>query len=141
MEQFSQLFSHARLTGDVLKVLQYSLRVVSSQQRMRAVVEKLLNSCASIRRFLRIFSTLALLVKLGGIGKLGKEHLGHLVHLLFNVLDHMIIYYQKSPDTIGGLVSVLRNWVWVCNCLAQVVAGCYNTAIVRQKLQSLVWFM
>ena len=69
-----------------------------------------------------------------GIARL-RWKFGAFGYLVFDFLNHTIIYYQKSLHTIAGLVSILRNWVRVCNCFAQIILRCYNTASIRQMLK------
>lgn len=141
MENFSHLLIYSELISRVLKLVQYSARSLSSYQFLKDSLSRILNTSAGLRRFLRIFNTLKHLIKLSSAKSFSSIHLSSLSQLLFNILDHLIIYYQKSPDALSGLVSLLRNWVWVLNCLIQIVVGCYKTALIRQKLQNLVNFM
>jgi hypothetical protein len=140
MEHFYRLTLHADLTSHALKVVQYLFKALDGQKVGRVAIEKLINSCASIRRFLRLLSTLVLLFKLKGAKSLGYEHLSDFSQLFFNILDHLLIHYNNSPDPIGGLISILRNWLWVVNSLAQIASCCYKTAQTREKLQNLVLF-
>jgi len=138
MENFSHLLVYTELVSKALKIVQYTVRSLSSLALLRHVALRILNTSAGLRRVFRLFTTLRLLLKLNSAKVLSLAHLPTFTQLLFNFLDHLIIYYQKTPDAISGLVSLLRNWVWVLNSLTQIMIGCYKTALVRQKLQSLV---
>jgi hypothetical protein len=138
MENFSHLLVYSELVSKALKIVQYTTRSLSSYTLFKQAAQKILNTSAGLRRFFRLFTTLRLLLKLNNAKVLTLSHLPTFTQLLFNLLDHLIIYYQKSPDAISGLVSLLRNLVWVLNCLTQIMIGCYKTALIRQKLQNLV---
>lgn len=141
MENFSHLLVYSEFISRILKIVQYSARSLSSSNLLKDSLSRILNTSAALRRFLRIFNTLKHLIKLSNAKSFSLIHLSSISQLLFNTLDHLIIYYQKSPDALSGLISLLRNWAWVLNCVVQLAIGCYKTALIRQKLQNLVNFI
>jgi hypothetical protein len=144
MDSLLRIDRSQTIVSSFVKLLQYFLKLVGSINRMKAFTMAFLpvvKTSAIFRRFLRVIDSLSLLSRLFLSHKLQITHLPLISRLLFNLSDHFLLlnHSENKPKLSLMFVSLLRNWLWVLDCFVLVAVGCYQTATLRERIQTLVF--
>ena len=146
MEVLNKVFSIQTLVVSALKVVQYFSKILESTSIMNAFsssLAEIVKTSAIFRKFLRIIESFLILNRLGVVRKVSLAQLPLVSRLLFNICDHFLLIQgsEKNVKVATMFVSLLRNWLWIVDCGVQITVGCYQTAIIREKIQNLVFAM
>lgn len=132
-----------KLLDFIAKDVQYLAKLIHTVgyfTKAKQALMLILETSTTFRRFLRIFESCLISLKILSKQKLSLENLGSYTKLLFNLIDHYLLNKNLKSSTLPNPSTILfRNFLWLLNCFIGITAGCYKTAKIRQRIQNLVF--
>lgn len=143
MELITQNINFEQRLQYGLKAAQYLCKLVKFTDfnvELEAVCNKSIGQFAFLRKVLRLFESVSLVVKMLDWKKPDLIRLAKVVTLLFNLFDHLLLFKEKirfGPIMVKHILMA-RNLLWVFTSISNIAVLAYKTAVHRMKIQNLV---